>query len=92
IHNLSTYDLAGGLHEATGGYCLPSGMTWEQQVELSEGYLLRHQRENPGRVYGIVYAEYPGLVDSAPKMVERFRRAGINVAEVASVSASLTTA
>lgn len=92
IHNLSTYDLAGGLHESTGGHCLPSGMTWEQQVELSEAYLLRHQRQNPGRVYGIVHSEYPGLVDSAPKMVERFRRAGINVAEVASVSASLTTA
>jgi hypothetical protein len=92
IHNLSTYDLAGGLAASTGGHCLPSGMTWEQQVELSEAYLLRHQRENAGRVYGVVYAEYPGLVDSAPKMVERFRRAGVNIAEVASVSASLTTA
>lgn len=92
IHNLATYDLAGGLAPSTNGYCLPSGMTWEQQVELSEGYLLRHQRENSERVYGIIYAEYPGLVDSAPKMVERFRRAGLNVAEVASVSASLTTA
>lgn len=92
IHNLATYDLAGGLTASTDGYCLPSGMTWEQQVELSEGYLLRHQRESPGRVYGVVYAEYPGLVDSAPRMVGRFRRAGINIAEVASVSASLTTA
>lgn len=92
IHNLATYDLAGGLTASTDGYCLPSGMTWEQQVELSEGYLLRHQRQNPGRVYGVVYAEYPGLVDSAPRMVERFRRAGVNIAEVASVSASLTTA
>jgi hypothetical protein len=92
IHNLATYDLAGRLHEATGGHCLPSGMTWEKQVELTEAYLLRHQRKNPDRVYGIVYAEYPGLVDSAPKMAARFRRAGVNVAEVASVSASLTTA
>jgi hypothetical protein len=92
IHNTATYDLAGSLTKTSDGYCLPSGMTWEQQVELSEGYLLRHQRENPGRVYGIVYAEYPGLVDSAPKMAERFERAGINVAEVASVSASLATA
>jgi len=92
IHNLATYDLAGGLAQSTNGYCLPSGMTWEQQVELTGAYLLRHQRENPGRVYGVVYAEYPGLVDSAPRMVERFRRAGINIAEVASVSASLTTA
>ena len=92
IHNLATYDLSGGLTASTDGYCLPSGLTWEQQVELSEGYLLRDQRQNPGRVYGVVYAEYPGLVDSAPRMVERFRRAGINVAEVASLSASLTTA
>ena len=92
IHNLATYDVAGGLTESTGGHCLPSGMTWEQQVELTEAYLLRHQRENPGRVYGVVYAEYPGLVDSAPRMVQRFRRAGVNIAEVASVSASLTTA
>lgn len=92
IHNLATYDLVGGLTASTSGYCLPSGMTWEQQVELSEGYLLRHQRESSGRVYGVVYAEYPGLVDSAPRMVQRFRRAGLNLAEVASVSASLTTA
>lgn len=92
IHNLATYDLAGGLVESSNGYCLPSGMTWEQQVDLTEGYLLRDQRQNPQRVYGVVYAEYPGLIDSAPKMVERYRRAGINVAEVASVSASLTTA
>jgi hypothetical protein len=92
IHNLATYDLVGDLTRSTNGYCLPSGMTWEQQVELSEGYLLRDQRQHKDRVYGVVYAEYPGLVDSAPRMVERFRRAGINVAEVASVSASLTTA
>ena len=92
IHNLATYDLGGRLTESTDGHCLPSGMTWEQQVELSEGYLVRHQRQNPGRVYGVVYAEYPGLVDSAPRMIEKFRRAGINVAAVASLSASLATA
>lgn len=92
IHNLSTYDLAGALTKKTDGFCLPSGMTWEQQVDLSEAYLLRHQSQNKGRVYGVIYAEYPGLADSAPRMVERFRKAGINIAEVASVSASLTTA
>lgn len=92
IHNLATYDLAGDVTDRTNGYCLPSGMTWEQQVELSEGYLLRQQRQQPDRVYGILYAEYPGLVDSAPRMVERYRKAGLNVAAVASVSASLTTA
>jgi hypothetical protein len=92
IHNLATYDLAGGLASRTNGYCLPSGMTWERQVDLSEAFLLRQQRAESERVYGIVYAEYPGLVDSAPKMVTRYKRAGLNVAAVASVSASLTTA
>jgi hypothetical protein len=92
IHNLSTYDLAGGLVDATNGYCLPSGMTWEKQVELTEAYLLEDQRERDDRVYGVVYAEYPGLVDSAPKMVERLRAAGVEIAEVATLSASLTTA
>lgn len=92
IHNLATYDLAGDLTSRTNGYCLPSGMTWEQQVDLSEGYLLRQQRQRPDRVYGIVYAEYPGLIHSAPRMVERYKRAGLNIAAVASVSASLTTA
>jgi hypothetical protein len=92
IHNLSTYDLAGGLIDASEGYCLPSGMTWEKQVELTEAYLLEDQRENDDRVYGVVYAEYPGLVDSAPRMVERLRDAGVNIAEVATLSASLTTA
>lgn len=92
IHNLATYDLGGDLTERTDDYCLPSGMTWEQQVELTEGYLLRQQRQQPERVYGIVYAEYPGLVDSAPRMVARYKKAGLNIAAVASVSASLTTA
>jgi hypothetical protein len=39
-----------------------------------------------------VYAEYPGLVDSAPRMVKQLREAGVNIAEVATLSASLTTA
>ena len=92
IHNFATYDLAGSLASSTGGYCLPSGMTWEQQVELTEGYLVREQRAEPDRVYGVVYAEYPGLVDSAPKMVERLKKAGVRIGAVATLSASLTTA
>lgn len=92
IHNLATYDLVGDLAGRSNGYCLPSGMTWEKQVELSEGYLLRQQRQDRDRVYGVVYAEYPGLVDSAPRMIERFQRAGLNIAEVASVSPELATA
>lgn len=92
IHNFATYDLAGSMAASTDGYCLPSGMTWEQQVDLTEGYLLRQQRTDAERVYGVVYAEYPGLVDSAPKMVERLKKAGVKIAAVASMSASLTTA
>jgi len=92
IHNIGTYDLTGALASSTGGHCIPAGMTWERQVELTEGYLLREQRKDPDRVHGIVYAEYPGLVDAAPRMVERFRAAGIRIGEVASMSASLSTA
>lgn len=92
VHNLATYDLAGDLSGSTNGYCLPSGMTWEKQVELSQGYLLRQQKQDSDRVYGVLYAEYPGLVDSAPRMIERFQRAGLNIAEVASVSPDLATA
>lgn len=92
IHNFATYDLAGSMTASTDGYCMPSGMTWEQQVDLTEGYLLRQQRADAKRVYGVVYAEYPGLVDSAPKMVERLKKAGVKIAAVASMSASLTTA
>lgn len=92
IHNFATYDLSGGLAASTDGFCLPSGLPWEQQVELTEGYLVRAQQTKKDLAVGVVYAEYPGLVDSAPKMVERLRRAGVNVAAVASMSASLTTA
>lgn len=92
IHNFATYDLAGSLASSTGGYCLPSGMAWEQQVDLTEAYLLREQRADAKKVYGVVYAEYPGLVDSAPKMVDRLKKAGVNIAAVATMSASLATA
>jgi hypothetical protein len=92
IHNIATYDLGGRLADSTDGYCLPAGMSWERQVDVTEGFLRRQQAEEPDRVYGVVYAEYPGLVDSAPRMVQRYRDAGIRIAEVASVSADLTTA
>jgi len=98
IHNFATYDLSGGLAASTDGYCLPSGLPWEKQVELTEGYLLAAQRAGKAdradnkMAVGIVYAEYPGLVDSAPQMAERLKRAGVNVVAVASLSASLSTA
>jgi hypothetical protein len=92
IHNFATYDLGGGLAERTGGYCLPGSITWERQVAMTQAYLLRQQRAEPDRVYGVVYTEYPGLVDSAPVMIERFKEGGVKIAETASVSASLSTA
>lgn len=92
IHNLATYDLGGDLVASTDGYCMPSGLPWERQVDLTERYLVEQQAADPTRVYGVVYAEYPELVDSAPRMVQRLRNAGVNIAEVATVSASLTTA
>lgn len=106
IHNFATYDLgsaAGNLVQRSNGYCTPGSISWEKQVELSEAWLLRQQGsddyngpESLGideeRVYGVLYAEYPGLIDSAPKMIDRFEAAGLNIQETATVSASLATA
>ncbi|HVL80559.1 MAG TPA: ABC transporter substrate-binding protein [Actinomycetota bacterium] len=84
IFNLSTYDLGGSLSQRTNGYCVPSGLPWERQVQASTSYLTWHAantkyNNTEPRVYGVIYVEYPGLVDSAPKMVERLRAAGLNV-------------
>jgi hypothetical protein len=94
IFNVSTYDLDWGLYEETNGLCLPAGLSWGRQVDLSQSYLKAHTRTSDGQepVYGFLYAEYPGLVDSAPKVIERYKAAGINIAEHASVDPDLTTA
>lgn len=92
IHNFATYDLAGALSQRTNGYCTPGSISWERQVALTQAYLLRLQRTEPDRVFGVVYTEYPGLVESAPRVIERFKAAGINIAETATLNASLSTA
>lgn len=87
IFNISTYDLGGKggtLADRTNGFCTPSGLTWERQVDLTIGYLKKHMHTKTllgeDRVYGVVYATYPGLKDVGPKMIERLKRAGIPVA------------
>lgn len=92
IFNLSTIDFDFGLAERTNGYCMPGGPSWDIQVERSIGYLTEQARSDRERVYGVLYTEYPGLVKSAPVVVERMRRAGLNVAAVATLSSSLQTA
>lgn len=100
IHNLSTFDVAPGLVARTGGYCSPLGASWDRQEEVSVNYLAgkmagtRYEgpEGNGPRKFGVIWAEYPGLVDSAPKFVERLRRAGAEVAATATLSDSLTEA
>ena len=100
IFNMSTIDLDFGLAERTNGYCLPGGPSWDVQVERSIAYLTKQARTSryqgtgtaEDRVYGVLYSEYPGLVRSAPVVIERMRRAGLDVAAVATLSPSLQTA
>lgn len=90
IFNLDTYDLGGDLVNRTNGYCIPAGLTWEKQVEATKNYLLADQRANPARVYGVLYAEYPGLKRAAGPMIEALKSAGVKIAADVAISASLT--
>ncbi len=103
IHNFATYDLGGNLAGKTNGYCTPGSISWERQVDLSQGWLLRQQAtssyngpesvgQDAERVYGVIYTEYPGLIDSAPVMIDRMKAAGLNIAKVATLNSSLATA
>lgn len=100
IFNMSTYDLNWGLTERTNGMCLPAGLSWAAQVELSIAYLAKQARSTRyadatgpvPRRYGFLYAEYPGLVDSAPILIRRLKAAGVPIVAEASVDAGLTTA
>jgi hypothetical protein len=108
IFNPVTYNLYPGLLEKTHGYCLPAGMAWEKQVNLTIPWL---QKQNPTqycetpatckeRKYGILFAEYPGEAGAVQGFVRQLLAAGINLAKskstsgysVYSVSTSLTTA
>ncbi|HVL32374.1 MAG TPA: ABC transporter substrate-binding protein [Actinomycetota bacterium] len=99
IFNVSTYDLDWGLFERTGGFCLPQGLSWEAQVDLSIAYLKKQAASDKHatttglepRRYGLLYAEYPGLVQSAPRVQRMLAAEGLDVT-IASVDPDLTTA
>lgn len=99
IHNLSTYDLSGGLARRTNGYCLPGGQTWEREVQVSTTYLLAQAAKtkyagaavDEPRKYGVIYVEYPGLVDAAPVMIQGMKKAGLPIVEVATLASDLAT-
>jgi hypothetical protein len=97
IFNLWTYDLDFDLKGRSKGWCLPGGATFDDQVTVMERYLLQRVAKTKTshgeeRVFGLLYAEYPGLVSSAPKIAARLRAKGLNIAEVRSISASLSEA
>jgi hypothetical protein len=92
IFNISTYDLGrypGGLWKGTNGYCLPQGLAFEQQVALSVSWLTHQAKttkyqETPAsdrinRVYGILYADYPGLRGSVARLKKQLIANGVNV-------------
>lgn len=100
IHNLATFDVAPDLVRRTGGYCLPSGASWERQTQVTTSYLAGRMSRIPyagpegdgPRRFGVIWGEHPGLIDSAPRFVEGLRRAGVTVGEAATMSPNLTEA
>lgn len=103
IHNPTTFDLQAGLFARTKGYCLPQGLSWESQVDLTVKYLARwlktpyQDKTGPKpRKYGILWSQYPGLERSVPLFVKALRAAGVPICDkcVASIApgTDLTTA
>lgn len=101
IFNPVTYNLQANLVRDTGGWCLPQGLAWERQVDLSVGWLARQARTLPyqetsastsKRIYGLLYAQYPGLSTEVPKLVRRLEAAGVHIAATRAVSPDLTKA
>lgn len=99
ILNISTYDLDFGLTERTGGMCLPQGLSFGAQVDLTTAYLKEHMKTPymlgavpQERRYGLLYAEYPGLVDSGKKVEKMLKAAGIPIVATRTVDPDLTTA
>jgi len=99
IFNPSTYDLDWGLYAKTNGYCMSAGQSWADQVEAMVAYVSKQVSKTEyltagvgqKRVYGILYAEYPGLIDSAPKVKALIEKAGVPVKSIYSIAADLTT-
>lgn len=99
IFNLQTYDLGGKggtLVDRTNGFCTPAGLTWERQIDLTIGYLKKHQKEQyklgQPRVYGLIYTTYPGLKDVAGQMIAKLEKAGIEIRHHAALGDSLANA
>jgi hypothetical protein len=104
VHNFSTYDLGGKggtLVQRSGGYCLPSGVSFEQQVDTMVRYLVSRTDKSmftrPGQVpqprrYGLLYAEYRGLIDVIDEVYARLKKAGLNMIDKWSMPGDLTTA
>jgi hypothetical protein len=100
IFNFTTYDLSPGIVQRTGGWCLPSGLSFDGQIEASVNYLTAQAAkttyqgtETPGpRRYGLLYAEYPGLVETIPALEKRLKDAGVNVVDVESLPVALQDA
>jgi substrate-binding family protein len=93
IFNIATYDLgryttSGGLYRGTNGYCLPQGLSWEKQVEVSVSWLSDQSKTTKyasttgpvKRIYGIVYGTYPGLKESVDRLKVKLHNVGIDVA------------
>jgi hypothetical protein len=97
IFNLWTYDLDFDLAGRSKGWCMPGGATFDDQAEVMTRYLtgrVADTKTSTGakRVFGVLYAEYPGLTKSAPAFAKQLKAAGLNVPVVRSISAELSEA
>ena len=102
IFNISTYDMGryypSGLYAGTNRYCMPQGLAWENQVDLSVAFL-KHQATTKyqgtsaqKRVYGLVFADYPGLAESVNRLIVKLANVGIKVVATYKLPTSLTDA
>jgi hypothetical protein len=100
IFNPVTYNLYPGLVKKTGGWCLPASMSWERQVRLTLDWIGKQSKTpyqvtaatTAPRVYGILYAEYPGLGDAIlgkGGLRDQFKKAGVNIKSVYSIPEGL---
>jgi hypothetical protein len=97
ILNLWTYDLDFDLAKRSKGWCLPGGASFDDQVSVMERYLPERVAKTKTatgakRVFGVLYAEYPGLVSSGPAIAKGLKAKGLNVPVVRSISAELSEA
>lgn len=97
ILNLWTYDLDFDLPGRSKGWCLPGGASFDDQAAAMERYLpgrVAKTKSTSGqeRIFGFLYAEYPGLVSSGPAIAKRLKARGLNIPVVRSISAELSEA